>query len=151
MSLPAPETPSNVLALAAALRPLLLRIGRQLRREANTLGLSPLDAALLQAIFKNEGIGVSELAELEQTSKPTMSSHVKRLEAGGWVRRLAPSQADRRRVGLSITTVGRKALEAVRRRRTDWLAARLAKLSPEARADLEAALSALASIGGERS
>ena len=135
--------------LADALRPLLLRISRQLRREAHTLGLSPLDAALLQAIFKNEGIGVSELAEMERTSKPTMSSHVKRLEAGGWLRRLDRSEADRRRVGLTITDTGREALQAVRRRRTDWLAARLARLSPAARADLEAALEALASLDAE--
>lgn len=150
MSLPVRDPDPDVQSLADGLRPLLLRIGRQLRREAGAIGLSALDATLLQAIFKREGIGVSELAELEQTSKPTMSSHVKRLESAGWVRRQAPCTEDRRRVGLVITTAGRKALEAVRRRRTDWLADRLASLPSRARADLAAALDALALIGGER-
>jgi DNA-binding MarR family transcriptional regulator len=142
--------PSDVFALADGLRPSLLKISRQLRREAHPLGLSPLDVTLLNAVAKREGVGVSELAELEQTSRPTMSAHVKRLQAAGWVRRLPPPVEDKRRFGLVITPAGKKALDAVRRRRNDWLAARLASLSPEARAALSGAAGPLAQIAGER-
>ena len=55
---------------------------------------------------------MSELADKERTSRPTMSSHVKRLEAEGWVQRQAPQADDRRRVGLAITPAGAKALDA---------------------------------------
>ncbi|HZC16837.1 MAG TPA: MarR family transcriptional regulator, partial [Caulobacteraceae bacterium] len=130
------------------LRPPLLKIGRLLRREAQPLGLSPLDATLLGLISKREGVGVSELAEIEQTSRPTMSAHVKRLEAAGWIKRLPPSTDDRRRFGLAITPAGRRAQDAVRRRRTDWLAVRLAALDPAAREALERAVGPLVQIAG---
>ena len=141
-----PRRAADVTALADALRPVLLRLGRRLRREADQLGLSSLDAALLQMVANHEGIGVSELADKERTSRPTMSSHVKRLEAEGWVQRQEPQADDRRRVGLAITPEGLKALDAVRRRRTDWLADRLTRLPPEQRALIAEALAPLGQI-----
>jgi DNA-binding MarR family transcriptional regulator len=140
---------ADVSALADALRPAILRISRQLRREAQPLGLTPLDATLLTAVSKREGVGVSELAELEQTSRPTMSAHVKRLEAAGWLKRLPPPSGDKRRFGLAITSSGRRSLDAVRRRRNDWLEARLAALDSTQRAALEQALGPLGQIAGE--
>ena len=150
MTAPPPRPAPDVSALADGLRPALLKLGRLLRREAQPLGLSPLDATLLNAVSKREGVGVSALAELEQTSRPTMSAHVKRLEAAGWLKRLPPPSDDKRRFGLVITPAGRRALDAVRRRRNDWLAERLAALDPAARAALEKALGALSQIAGER-
>ena len=137
---------SDTAALADHLRPVLLRLSRQLRRQSEPLGLSAIDAMLLSLITNREGAGVSELAELEQMSRPTMSAHVKRLEAAGWIIRAAPDPDDKRRVGLTVTEAGREALLAVRRRRTDWLARQLAALTPEARAAIEAALGPLAQI-----
>ena len=142
---------SDLLHLAETLRPALLRLSRQLRRESQRLGLSPLDAMLLGLIYKRPGVGVSELAELEMISKPTMSAHVKRLEAEGWIERQPPSDDDRRRVGLAITAAAAAALDAVRRQRSDWLARRLEVLTPEARAALQAAIAPLEQLAGERS
>src|SRR5690242_8918763 len=121
-------TQKDILPLADALRPALLKASRALRREAQRAGVSALDAQLLQAVKRTGGIGVSELAEREQMTRASMSGHVKRLEAAGWIVRAAPDDDDRRRVGLSLTAKGAKALEAIRRRRNDWLAARLARL-----------------------
>ena len=142
---------SDLLHLAETLRPALLRLSRQLRRESQRLGLSPLDAMLLGLIYKRPGVGVSELAEMEMISKPTMSAHVKRLEAEGWIERQPPSDDDRRRVGLAITAAAAAALDAVRRQRSDWLARRLEVLTPEARAALQAAIAPLEQLAGERS
>ncbi len=147
----APPQPADVTSLADALRPVLLRLGRRLRREADQMGLSPLDAALLQMVAKHEGIGVSELADKERTSRPTMSIHVKRLQAEGWVARQAPQVDDRRRVGLVITAAGLNALEAVRRRRNDWLADRLTRLTPDERTLIARALAPLGRIAVDRS
>ncbi|HEY2177028.1 MAG TPA: MarR family transcriptional regulator [Caulobacteraceae bacterium] len=129
----------DLISLAEALRPALLRASRQLRREAQKAGVSVLDAQLLGLIFKQPGIGGGELAEAEQMSAPSMSAHLKRLEAAGWIARDPAREEDRRRVGLRVTTAGAKALEAIRRRRNDWLAARLAALSPRERRALAAA------------
>ncbi|MGE3302997.1 MAG: MarR family winged helix-turn-helix transcriptional regulator [Hyphomonadaceae bacterium] len=136
-------------ALAEALRPVLLRLSRNLRRDAQRFGLSPLDVHLLVSLVKAPGAGVSELAEREQISKAAMSAHVKRLEEAGWLVRDEDGQEDRRRVGLAATPAGIAALEEVRRSRTDWLAARLAELPAKDRAALEAALPALAALAGE--
>ena len=146
-----PRRAADVSALADALRPVLLRLGRRLRREADQLGLSALDSALLQMVANHEGIGVSELADKERTSRPTMSSHVKRLETEGWLTRQAPQADDRRRVGLLITASGLKALEAVRRRRNDWLADRLTRLSPEQRELIAEAVAPLGQIAADPS
>jgi len=144
-----PRPPTDVQALAEALRPALLRLSRKLRRESQALGLSPLDAMLLGAVRKKPGVGVSELADFERMSRPSMSAHVKRLEAAGWIVRQAPDSDDKRRVGLALTVAGGKALDAIRRRRNDWLARQLTALSPEARAALHAAIGPLEQIAGE--
>jgi DNA-binding MarR family transcriptional regulator len=56
---------------------------------------------------------------------------------------------DRRRVGLSVTRAGAAALDAIRRRRNDWLAARLGALSAEDRQALAAAAEPLRRLAGE--
>jgi DNA-binding MarR family transcriptional regulator len=149
MNAPIPSE-KDVLPLVDALRPALLRLTRALRREAQRAGVSALDAQLLGAVRKHAGIGVSELADLEQMTRASMSSHVKRMEAAGWVARAAADAADRRRVGLTMTAKGGKALDAIRRRRNDWLAARLAGLSREERALLAAAAAPLARLAEDR-
>jgi DNA-binding MarR family transcriptional regulator len=140
----------DVHALAEALRPALLRVSRQLRREAQKAGVSALDAQLLGVIKKRPGIGGGELADLEQMSRPSMSGHLKRLQAAGWVTRDPACAEDRRRVGLRLTESGQAALARIRRRRNDWLAARLAGLTPEARAALAGAAGPLDQLAGER-
>lgn len=128
--------------LAEALRPALLRVSRRLRQEAQRAGVSALDALILGQIMRIPGVGVCDLADAEQLSRPTMSSHVKRLEAAGWVAR-AEHADDGRRSGLAVTPAGARQLEAIRQHRNDWLAARIAKLDPAARDDLDAAIAPL--------
>ncbi|HEX3916193.1 MAG TPA: MarR family transcriptional regulator [Caulobacteraceae bacterium] len=149
MNAPLP-TQKEILPLADALRPALLKASRALRREAQRAGVSALDAQLLGGVKKHPGIGVSELADSEQMTRASMSSHVKRLEASGWIARADADALDRRRVGLTLTPAGGKALDAIRRRRNDWLAARLAHLSAEERAALAAAAAPLARLAEDR-
>jgi len=134
--------PADIVALADALRPAILRVSRRLRQEAQKAGLSAQDALLLGHIRKNPGVGVSALAELERTSKPTMSAHIKRLEAEGLVVRSGHAE-DGRRSGLAVTAAGGRKLELIRRQRNDWLAARLARLTAAERDLLEAAAAPL--------
>jgi DNA-binding MarR family transcriptional regulator len=140
----------DILPLADALRSALLKVSRALRREAQRAGVSALDAQVLGVVKKHAGIGVSELAEREQMTRASMSGHVKRLEAAGWIARAAPDHDDRRRVGLTLTAKGGKALDAIRRRRNDWLAGRLAKLNVDERAALAAAAEPLVRLAEDR-
>jgi DNA-binding MarR family transcriptional regulator len=133
--------------MADHLRPVILKLGRHLRREAQKVGVSALDAQLLGTIKLWPGVGVSELAQTEQMSRPAMSAHVKRLEAAGWIARKSDeADADKRRVALIVTAKGLQALTAIKRSRNDWLAARLAVLTPMERAALEAGLAPLARL-----
>jgi DNA-binding MarR family transcriptional regulator len=138
----APRDAASPVALAEALRPAVQRLSRRLRAEANRAGLSAQDAVLLGLVKSRPGVGVSALAELEQTSRPTMSGHVKRLEAEGLLTR-AEDVEDGRRCGLTLTPAGVRKLEQIRAQRNDWLARRLAKLDPVERGQLAAAAEAL--------
>lgn len=120
----------NHLEVAQRLRPVLLRLHRELRRELRDLGVTGGQASLLHAIHKRPGIGVRELADQEAISAAGMSGHVDRLERAGFVTR-TDSEDDRRRVGVELTDEGKRVLEAVRRRRTTWLAKRLSHLDPD--------------------
>ena len=131
--------------LAELLRPALLRVSRRLRQEASKAGLSAIDVLLLVEIKRQPGVGVSDLADAEQMSRPAMSTHIKRLEGAGWISRLSHA-SDGRRSGLTITPAGMAALAETRRRRNDWLAARLSALDPEARQALHAAAGPLMAL-----
>ena len=135
----------DAVRVADELRPSLLRLGRELRREARTAGASTEQIAILVTIKYAPGIGVGELAARERVSKPAMSKLVKRLERDGLVER-SPDERDRRRSGLRVTPDGHRLLRRVRSRRTAWLATRLRGLDPADRAALEAAVEPLAHL-----
>lgn len=141
----APKEPkSRTAKLAAELRPSILRLSRHLRREAQRGGSSSLDAQLLGTLREEPGLGVSELADMEQMSRPAMSAHVKRLMQLGYVQREdAKADGDRRRIGLSITRSGSNYLRTVSERRADWLADRLGELRAEDRSALDRAAKSL--------
>jgi DNA-binding MarR family transcriptional regulator len=138
-------TPTDTVAVADALRPVLLRVGRELRREARAVGISPEQVSLLVAIKYAPGVGVRELAAQERISAPALTKHVDRLERDGLVTR-TPSADDKRRIGLTLTNEGQRALRRVRSRRTAWLASRLRELSADELAAVEAAVEPLSRL-----
>ncbi len=144
-----PKTELDTMTLAEDLRPVLLRVGRELRREAREAGVSPERVSLLVAIKYSPGIGVRELAARERVSPPALSNRVDRLEQDGLVAR-TPSDDDRRRVGLTLTDEGRRVLRRVRSRRTAWLVTRLGRLSADELAAIEAAVGPLALLLDEK-
>jgi DNA-binding MarR family transcriptional regulator len=143
-----PKVEVDTVAVADVLRPVLLRIGRELRRETRAEGVSPEQVALLVAIKYAPGIGVRELAARERISPPAMTKHVDRLERDGLVAR-TPSEDDRRRVGLTLTDDAQRLLRRVRSRRTAWLASRLRGLTDEELAAVEAAVEPLSRLLAE--
>jgi DNA-binding MarR family transcriptional regulator len=135
------KTANESATLANQLRPVLLRIARELRREIHSLGVTGGQVSLLIQIKKSPGITASELAERERISAPGMSGHIARLEAAELIERTRA--ADRRRIGLTLTDGGERVLANVRKRRTAWLVEHLKDLTDEERDALEAALPAL--------
>ncbi|MBV8301064.1 MAG: winged helix-turn-helix transcriptional regulator [Candidatus Dormibacteraeota bacterium] len=139
----APETSVD---LANRLRPVLLHINRHLRREAHAQGISPGQISMLSAICDRPGIGVAELAAREGMSSPSVSVHLDRLEAAGFVTRLREEDGDRRRVGLTVTPKGSRVLRTVRSRRTAWLSSQLEALTEDQRQLLSAAVEPLRAL-----
>ena len=128
--------------LANRLRPVLLKLSRELRREVHALGVTGGQVSLLVQIRKEPGIGARELAARERISPAGMSGHIDRLEQAGLVERTRHA-TDRRRQGLTVTAAGEKVLRSVRSRRTAWLTTRLDRLSSAELAALDAAIEPL--------
>src|SRR5437764_14410520 len=131
---------NDPMTIAGRLRPILLRLARELRREIHSLGVTGGQVTLLASIKHTPGITATELAERERVSAPGMSGHLVRLEGAKLIERTRAH--DRRRLGLFLTAEGEKVLKSVRKKRTAWLAGRLARLDPAERDRIEAAIDA---------
>jgi DNA-binding MarR family transcriptional regulator len=132
---------NDPVTLANRLRPALVRLSRELRREVHSLGVTGGQVTLLGTIKHLPGISAAELAERERVSAAGMSGHLVRLEAAKLIERTRA--ADRRRIGLYITAEGDKVLKSVRKKRTALLAGRLERLTGDERDRIEAAIDAL--------
>jgi DNA-binding MarR family transcriptional regulator len=139
------ETESAV-AVANRLRPVLLRLARELRKEARAFGITGGQAGLLAVVERDGRIGLGKLASEEGVSPPAMSKHVDRLEDAGLVRRLAGAGGDRRRVEIELTAEGKRLLRRVRSQRTAWLADRLQHLDGRELAAVGRAIEPLAEL-----
>jgi DNA-binding MarR family transcriptional regulator len=133
---------ADTTVLANQLRPVLLKLNRELRHEIHSLGVTGGQVSLLIQIQQHPGIGIRGLAELERISVPGMSKFVSRLEEAGLVER-APVEGDQRRVELKLTAAAQKVLRSVKSRRTAWLADRLRRLDPDELEAIDAAIEPL--------
>ncbi len=136
----------SAIAVANRLRPVLLRLARELRKEARAFGITGGQAGLLAVVEHHARIGLGQLAAEEGVSPPAMSKHIDRLEDAGLVRRLAGASGDRRRVEIELTTEGKRLLRRVRSQRTAWLAARLEQLGANELAAVDRAIEPLSEL-----
>jgi DNA-binding MarR family transcriptional regulator len=148
MTLMISEVTLSAEGVAAELRPVLLRLARELRKETEQLGITARQATLLWLVKRNPGLSLAELAAEEGISPPAMSGHVDRLERIGVIERLRSSE-DRRRVGLRLTDDGLRLMRRVRARRTTWLANRLGALDASELEAVAAAVPALSQLLGD--
>ena len=136
---------ADPLTAANQLRPVLLRLSRELRKETEQLGVTSRQVTLLWLIRGNPGMSLRELAAEERISAPALSGYVDRLEKAGLLARIR-DEGDRRRVGLALTDEGERLLRRVRARRTTWLADRLRGLDDDELAAIEAAIEPLGKL-----
>src|SRR5437763_7952913 len=104
----------------------LLRRVRRVDEEA--MGISPARASALSVLVFAGPRSLSELAEAERVTPPTMSRLVAAMEREGLVRR-RPHATDGRAVRLEATAKGRRILERGRERRLALLESLLAGAS----------------------
>jgi DNA-binding MarR family transcriptional regulator len=118
--------------LAGELRLGSMRLARRLRVERASDDLTLNQLAVLGSLERYGESTIGELAHLERVKPPSMTRIVNSLvEAGLVVRR--PHEIDGRQVIVDLTDAARALLAENRRRRTAWLALRIAELTDDER------------------
>ena len=123
----------------------LLTVVARLNRMASRRIRLPLPWAQARLLGTIEDCGsarISELADIDHCSQPTMTTQVRRLEAAGLVAR-TPDPQDARAVRIAITAQGRTVLARVRADRAAVIDPYIATLPAEDRRVLNAAVGAL--------
>jgi DNA-binding MarR family transcriptional regulator len=137
-----PVTPAQ---LAHVMRDAILRFNRRVRqaRPVGDLTFSQLSA--LTSLQLAGALTPRELADVERVQPPTMTKIVGKLEERGLVAR-TPHPTDRRQVILAATEQGRAVYAQFERIRDEWLAQRLAELTPDERDTLQRAAEILQQV-----
>ncbi len=120
---------------------LITRAQRQQVRGA----LTPVQLSALHKVELHGPLRLGDLALREQVAGPTMSRVVATLEDGGLVSRAIDPTSARCSL-VTVTRKGRQQIDAARRDHTDFMACRLAKLTPAHQRALAAALPALEAL-----
>lgn len=119
-------------------------------RSLNTVNVMSRSASGTLATLERGGPArLTALAAREGVTQPAMTQLVSRLQEAGLVRR-EPDPDDGRVVRVVITDEGRAVLAARRAERTQRLAVLLARVSPEHRATLAAAIPSLEALADEQ-
>lgn len=134
--------------LASRLRMAVMRLGRRLRQQRVDDRLTPSQIAALATLNREGALTLGELATKEHVQPPSMTRITAALEEMGLVSRTG-HPTDKRQVLFAATPEGTKLLAADRKRRDAWLYRRLAELSPEEMATLEAAAPILERLAHE--
>ena len=126
--------------LPSRLRFAVMRLARQLRQQDHQDDVTPSGASALSSLERLGPLTLGRLAAVERVRPPSVTKIVDRLEQLGLARReVDPS--DRRSSLVHLTDDGRRHLAEARKRKTAYLASRLARLPAEDVAKIEAALS----------
>jgi DNA-binding MarR family transcriptional regulator len=133
--------------LASRLRVSVWRAARRMRVESS-VGISPTLHAALHSVEIHGPITPGQLAQHENVRKPTMTRTIHALLDEGLVER-TPDPLDGRVSWLKVTPAGSKLLHRARRRQTEFLAARLKKLSEDDREILDRATVVLDRLAGQ--
>ena len=118
----------GVAGLADGLRPAVMRLARRLRQvRAEGFELTASQLSALGTLARADDQPIGALAAAEKVAAPSMTRIVNALQEQGLVTR-TPDPADRRQSLVGLTPGGRDLLLLLRRRRSEWLAQRIAEL-----------------------
>ncbi|WP_078315338.1 MarR family winged helix-turn-helix transcriptional regulator [Mycobacterium sp. D16Q16] len=115
--------------LTADVLTVIARLNRWVSSQAE-LPVPTGQARLLALVGEMEDARISDLAQADHCSQPTMTVQLKRLQDVGYVERWV-DPADKRAQRIKLTMVGREALVAMRAERQSVLDPWLSTLPPE--------------------
>ncbi len=136
----APSEPTR--RVADRLHSTAIHLLRRVRRRDTVSGAGPAQLSALSVLVFGGPLTLGQLAAAEQVKAPTMTRIVAGLRRSGWVR-LIPDPSDARRVQVYPTPAGIALLEQARKRRIDFLARGLAKLTAKQLAAVDQAVEIL--------
>ncbi|MGA7833789.1 MAG: MarR family transcriptional regulator [Acidimicrobiales bacterium] len=129
---------------AARLRRAVTRMNRKLRY-SSLGGVSPAQASMLASIDKLTSPSLGDLAIAEQIQPPSVTKIVKDLVRDGLVTTVA-DPFDRRSTRVQLSVLGRKELNLIRQRKTEFLERKLLSLSTSDRRKAEELLTFLETL-----
>ena len=128
------RTDGPTLELAERLRAVVVPLGRSMRQQSGGR-LTATQASVLGTVMRHGPLPLSSIAVREQLSLPMVSKVIVALEAEALVFR-SSDPTDARVSLVDVSGAGRAWIEETRRRRDQWLAARLAGTDADERAAL---------------
>lgn len=131
--------------LSSELRVAVNRLSRRLRAEKAVDELTDGQTTVLGILSLHGPQTLSQLADHDRVSLPSMNRTVGALFTAGYIDRDAVAN-DKRKVLLSLTDAGAALVRETRRRRDEWLYRRLAQLTPDERTLLSNAAVILGSL-----
>ncbi len=117
--------------VAAVLRITIHRLVKLLRRQTNNdSDLSLTERSTMGSLYNHGELASSALAQMEKVTTQSMSQIINHLYELNYIHK-TPSEEDKRKVLLSLTTEGKALVEDSRQRKQEWLAHALhEKVSP---------------------
>jgi DNA-binding MarR family transcriptional regulator len=138
---------SDAQAVMNSLRQIVHALETGSRAAQKSVGLSGAQLLVLQMLEGDGVTSLNELAHKSHTHQSSVSVVVSRLAEAGLVKR-APAADDARRLQLSVTAAGRKALQAGFVTPQERLMASLRRIAPERVGDLRLLLDELVALSG---
>lgn len=134
----------DTLALASSLRSFVATLHKTLRKQMySTHSYSVTEMETIGHLYRNDSLLPTELAALTRVKTQSMSQILRSLEQQGIITR-KPSQADKRKVYISLSAAGRKLVEKSRYDRDELLRNIIeARLTDKDQAVMEKALPVL--------
>lgn len=115
-------TTNKNLQLASDLRNAVTRLTKKLRKESPTgLKLSITERSTLALLQQHRSLLPNELAAMEMITNQSMSQVLNHLFELGYITRTV-SETDKRKVNISLSSLGEQTLNRVRYERDEWLA-----------------------------
>ncbi|GAA1789697.1 MarR family transcriptional regulator [Nocardioides hankookensis] len=117
------------------------RLVRAVRRELEL----PAGTRIISLLDEHGPLGITQLADLDRCSQPTMSAAVAQLVESGWVSK-APNPADARGTVVTLSDSGRDELVRIRRLHGERIAALVAAHPDLTTKDLATAVAVLRAV-----
>jgi DNA-binding MarR family transcriptional regulator len=117
------------------------RLVRAVRRELEL----PAGTRIISLLDEHGPLGITQLADLDRCSQPTMSAAVAQLVENGWVTR-KPNPDDARATVVTMSDTGRDELRRVRRRYGERVATLVARHPDLTTEDLATAVAVLRGV-----